>query len=364
MIDTPYPFVSDLLFRAKNHSISSLSATPITRLWNTEFLNPDIVMKQLESLLESATLSAPVKLRLGFLIGFSWPLHYHKNTENILLCAKKHIDENHPAESLLFWGNLASFYLRCHRIPLALEQLSQAFEWATGRATVSDLSPLIEWAILIFIRLNRPKDSFHFANVGRAINNQVQPYYHQNCEYARAASLMRMGNDKDSTLQLEYLRHRILQGNTHLATGNQVSVLHCLAQLSFGRADDNKTEHLLDLSDELNQLERIPLLEARLQLMRYKLARSRNDIKKVSTLFEKLAHYQDHERCDLDVLLSQQITLIRNNKAPVQSREIQVKVYEPSLEGSVLALHHQFNTCLDSLEIDHFRVNSDRARGS
>lgn len=351
-MNRPYPFVSDLLFRAKHHSIDSLSTTPITQLWRIESLDPSTVMQQLGSHLEGPELSTPQKLKLGFLIGYSWPLHLHSKTEYLLLRAKTRIDARYPAESLLLWGNLASYYLRSHQVPQALQQLSQAFEWANHKAEATDLQPLLEWASLIFTRLNRPRESLRFANARLALSDdEQQTNFRQSCQYARAVSLMRTGDIDGSLSQLELLEQKISSGTAQLDIGNQAGVVHRLAQLHFVSADSKKTEHCIGLSKELNQLNMDTLLNARLKLQSYKLAACQNNKSKTSSLREELAHYQDSESSNLDVCLSQQITHIRQPKPTQRPIPTHTLASDTAVEEAIQQLHHRFGSCLRSLQL-------------
>lgn len=350
MGEMPYPFVSELLFRAKNHSINSLSTIPITQLWRIESLEPDVVMTQLSCLLKSTKLSSCVKLKLGFLIGYSWPLHHHRETENLLICAKNHIDERHVAESLLLWGNLASCYLRDEKVSQALSELTQAFKWATTRAQMDDLAPLLNWATLIFIRLNRSQLSYKLSNIGLILGNAEDDSHSRQClEYVRAVSQIRLGNSNAGLPQLLALQQKINSGNTQLDKGNQSGVIQQLAQLALDNKDTKETERLLLLSEELNQDNRHTLMEARIQHMRFKLALLREDRQTAAELAAALISYQDNESEDLDIVLKQQITQIRQPWLRHQQQVNCRALDKPSIESEVRHLEVSFLNCVHAI---------------
>lgn len=344
-----YPFVSELLFRAENHDINRLSMIQINQLWRIEPLEPDVVMSQLADLLDSPTLSSSNKLKLGFLAGYSWPLHHHKNTEHLLLHAKTQINSRHVEESLLLWGNLASLYLRDNQIQRAIQELTQAFHWAKGKSNNHSIAPLLSWAAMIFIRLNRPTEILHFACAGLAVSEQLQHRtFRQHCEYAKAIAMMNLGKSAESFTRLKPLEKEISSGKALLDLGNQSGAIQRMASLAFDLGDRQKALYLLEFCKEINQTGRHTIVDARLLLLRHKLAQANDDARAASDASEQLAYYQDHAPNDLDVLLDQEITKLRYCGQTPQPTQVHVPT-DLDLEQSIQQLRISSSACIKPL---------------
>ena len=343
MNEQPYPLVTELLYRAKNYSIEALSISPIFELWRIESLDIDIVMAQLKSGLESDSLSAADKLKLGFLIGYSWPLHYHPRTEELLLLAKTHIHENYVAESMLLWGKLASFLFRDNQLKRALDEITLAFKWAKHRANARDIVPFMHWSTLIFVRLNRPQD---IATLAKAIltfsDAEEDSHYRQCSELSLAMSLLDEGLLDKSHSLLEHTCNRINAGTSRLCTWNQAGAVHCLAKIAYKKNDLQSAEKLSSLSMELNENDQHEILKARSKVLRYKLARVNNASQSASALLEDLAYYQDNLADDIDIKLNDDITRIRlaEQKEPQPTVLDDSTAYE--IEPEILKLQQSF----------------------
>ena len=349
MSDMPYPFVTELLFRAKHLNLEALSVSPIFRLWRIEKLEPDIVMTQLRSALEDRSLSSAEKLKLGFLIGYSWPLHYHPRTEELLLLAKSHIGESHVAESMLLWGKLSSFYLRSNQLSRAIDELTLALIWAKRHAKKEDIIPMMFWASLIFIRLKRPGEIASFSKAVLAFTDaEDDSHFRQGSEYTLAISQMMVGNHKNSQGLLEKAYKKIYTGRSRLDTWNQAGAVQWFAQLAYEKNDIQRADKLNALSGELNQNDKHEILVARNCLLRYKLALANDALSAASTLAEELVHYQDTASNDLDAELNNKITQIRVTSQTKKFLPPQCSVSFSTSEPAILRLQESFQGCMQS----------------
>lgn len=349
MSDLPYPFVTELVFRAKHLNIEALSVSPIFRLWRIETLDTDIVMTQLRSALDDRSLSSAEKLKLGFLIAYSWPLHYHHRTEELLLLAKSHISESHVAESMLLWGKLSSFYLRSNQLSRALDEVTLALRWAKHRTKKDDIVPMIYWANLIFIRLKRPREIACFSKAVLVLTDaEDDSPFRQGSEYTLAISQMIVGNHGKSQSLLENACKKIYTGKSRMDGWNQTGAVQWFAQLAYEKNDIQRAENLNALSVELNQNDKHAILIARNRLLQYKLALANNTLNSANTLAEELVHYQDTTSNDLDADLNDEITQIRVAKQPKKLLPPQCSASFSASEPDILRLQQSFQGCMQS----------------
>jgi len=311
----PYPFVTDLVFRAKHHSIEALSVSPIFGLWSIEKLDTNTVISQFQAELEGNSLTAAEKLKLGFLIGYSWPMHHHPKTEQLLLLAKAQINDSNIVESMLLWGKLASFYFRSNQLTRALEELTLALNWAKFRVKSKDIIPFMHWTTMIFVRLNRPQYVASLANTMLKFTNAIEePHYYQSSEYLLAISLFEEGKLSQSQQLLEQACEKTQSGTSRLCGWDQIGSTHKLAQVAFEQSNIKYAEKLNAQSMELNQSDNHELLNARCQLLQYKLECARDSNNSASALADELEHYQDYTNDDVDFKLDKEITQIRVNR--------------------------------------------------
>lgn len=309
-----YPLVSELVYRAQNHDIKKLSLIPIGQLWQIDPVEPGAVLKQLSRALDDPNLDAGERLKLGYLAVYSWHIHYHPYTENILLRTQQAIDPKFPEESLLFWGVMAGYYLRKNEVIRALQNLSSAFNWAANNAKIDDIFPLLSWTILCLSRINSQTTAFQISEWALQQSKKLEDSHRVQCfSYSRAHTLLRMGNYKDCQSSYETLYQHILAGTDVFGHSNQVGVVNGLAKIALANHRIGDAERLLAFSNELNSQTKESLLLFRNLVLESEFHLAKSDKKKAHDGFAALSAHRDSNAFDLDIPVELQVLQLQRD---------------------------------------------------
>lgn len=348
MEDFRYPLVSELLFRAQNNDVTALPFTPIGQLWHIDSVNTGDVLLQLEAILCSRELSTADRLKLGFLIAYSWPLHCHPKTHDLLLIAQGYINRHDVQESLLFWSVLAGYYLRRNQVMRAISNLAVGFDWASKYGSIEDTLPLLNWSIVCFSRLNRQQEALSYScNALRLAQQLDNPRRVQAFGYARAHTLMRMGNYSDCIDCYEILLKEVTAGTAQFEPTNHIGVINGLAKIAIDARQLKRAENLLHFSAELSAHSSENLLLTRGLILQCELELAKNNNRGAHSCCEALSHHRSTTAFELDIPVEQRAQQLQLHFkiAVVQPKEENTQTAPLELELAIHQLHKSSRRC-------------------
>jgi|GEM_PF-3399592 len=351
MDDFRYPLVSELLYQAKNHCPSKLSACPIGQLWHIDPVDPAALLTQIHSLLQSEELTPAEQLKLGFLAAYSWPMHYHPKTQDLILTTQSYINAKDTQESLLFWSATVGFYLRQNQILRAFNSLSAAFDWASKYASLTDLFPLLNWSILCFSRTNRQREALQYSNLALELASRFEDSYRiQAFTYARAHTLLRLGNYTDSRGLYENLHRHVDAGTALFEQANHTGVLCGLAKIAIENRQFDDAAYLLGRTQEMLDSNSENLLIFRCLVLQCDFDLATNNKIGARDNLEAFTHHRLTHAFELDIpsetqAMHLQQRLRSNCKQPIQAT---AQPKQSALELAIAQLQKSARQCLST----------------